>query len=160
RRAGTIKVPIEADDVALTERAESGLAPDAPAPNAVPVVNELVQRLRRDRTRIVRLALRFLDDDLELATELAAVDQGVRVRVGLHVEAGEETGRGQHGVVDRVVVNRRRVQVTAGGLRLLRDLADTSARRALEVHVLEHVRDADDVVRLVEVAGAHIRDDR
>jgi hypothetical protein len=59
-----------------------------------------------------------------------------------------------------VIVDRGRVEIAAHRLRLARDLADGAARRALEEHVLEDVRDAHDVVRLVEVAGAHVGHDR
>ncbi len=124
------------------------------------IVDQLVQRLGGDRGGVVGLSLRFLNDDLELPRELAAVDQRMRVRIGLHVEAGGETQRRKHGVVDRVVVDRRRVQVATRGFRFLRDLTHAAARRALEVHVLEHVRDAHDVIGLVEVPGAHEGDDR
>ena len=92
--------------------------------------------------RVVRLALRLLDDDLELARELVRIDHRVRVRVGLDVEPVREARRRQHRVVARVVVDRVRVEVAAARLRLLRDLADAARRRALEVHVLEHVGDA------------------
>ena len=120
---------------------------------------QLVQRLRRDGARIVRLALRFLNDHLELARQLVGVDQRAGVRVGLHVESLRKAGRRQHRVVARVIVDRGGVEIAADGLRLFGDLADAARRRALEVHVLEHVRDADDVVGLVEVARADVRDD-
>ncbi len=157
--AGAIKVAIEADHIVLSQRAQPRLAADAPAADAMPVVEQLVQRLRRDGRRVVGFALGLLDDHLELARQLAAVDQRVRVGVCLDVEPGLQARRRKDGVVARVIVDRAGVQIAAGRLRFLGDLADAAGRRALEVHVLEHVRDSDDVVRLVEIAGADERDD-
>jgi hypothetical protein len=133
--------------------------PDAPAPHAVPVVQQLVQRLQRDRRRVVGLSLRLLDDDLELFGQLLRIDDRMGVGVGLDLEAGREARRGQHRVVARVVVDRVRVQVAAGGLGGLRDLADPSLLRALEEHVLEYMRDAHHIVGLVEVARLDVGDD-
>jgi hypothetical protein len=123
------------------------------------VVQQLVQRLRGDRARIVRFPLRLLDDHLELLRQLVGVDDRVRVRVELHVERRREPRRWDDGVVARVIVDRGRVEVAAHRLRLTRDLAHAARRRALEEHVLEHVCDAHDVVGLVEVAGADVGDD-
>ena len=53
--AGTIKVAIEADDIALSQRAQPRLAADAPAADAMPVVEQLVERLGRDGRRDCRL---------------------------------------------------------------------------------------------------------
>jgi hypothetical protein len=161
--ARAIERAVEARHVTLREAAQSLLGADAPAAHAMLVVQQRIERLDRHRARVVELALRLLDDDLELPRQLAGVDQRVGVGVGLDVEPLDEARRRQHGVVARVVVDRVRVEIAALGLGLLRDLAHAAARRALEEHVLEHVRHADDVVRLVEVAGAHEgvdRDDR
>ena len=108
----------------------------------------------------VGLALGLLDDDFEFARQLAGVDQRVRVRVGLDREARGEPARREHRVVVRVIVDRAGVEIAAARLGVARDLAGPARRRALEVHVLEHVRDADLGVGLVEVAGLHVRDDR
>jgi hypothetical protein len=158
--AGMVEVAVEADERLARQRAEPWLASDAPPPDSVHVVEQLVQRLGRDGARIVGLALRFLDDHLELARELVGIDQRASIGVGLHVEPLGEARRRQHRVVARVIVDRRRIQVSADRLGLLGDLTHAARRRALEVHVLQHVRDTDDVVRLVEVSGADERDDR
>ena len=154
-----VVIAVERPERVARDLAQPRLAADAPAADAMAVVQQLVQRFGRHGRRIVRLSLRLLDDDLELARQLVGVDDRAGVGVGLDVEALHEARRRQHRVVARVVVDRAGVEIAADGLRLLGDLADAARRRALEVHVLEHVRDADDVVGLVEVAGAHVRDD-
>src|SRR5205085_6575230 len=58
RRA--IEIAVEADDVLAREAPQSIFPADAPAPYAVPVVQQLVRRLDRDRAGIVRLPLRLL----------------------------------------------------------------------------------------------------
>ena len=103
-----VVVAVEAVHMLARERAKAGLAPDAPAAHAMPVVQHLVQRLRGDGVRGVRLALRLLDDDLDLAGQLVGVDERVGVRVGLDVEPCGEARRRQHRVVARVVVDRCR----------------------------------------------------
>ena len=154
-----IEVAIEADERVARQRAQPRLATDAPTADAMTIVQKLVERLGDDGAGIVRFPLGFLYDDLELTGQLVRVDQRSRIGIRLDVEARGEAGRRQHRVVARVIVDRRRVEIAADGLRLLRDLADAARRCALEVHVLEHVRDADDVVGLIEVAGGHIRHD-
>ena len=142
------------------ERAQASLAPDAPATDAMSIVQQRVQRLDGDCRRVVFLPLGFLDDDFEFVRQLAGVDQGTTVRVRLDFKRGVEAAGWHHGVVQRVVVDRRRVQVSADGLGLPRDLAHAARGRALEVHVLQHMRDADLVVRFVEIAGVDVGDDR
>ena len=73
-------------DVGAGEPRELRLVADPPAPDPVAVEHHLVQRLVRHRRRRVELALGFLDDDLELAGQLALVDDRVAQRVGLDVE--------------------------------------------------------------------------
>jgi mandelate racemase len=72
---GPVEVAEEAQHVLALQPAEPLLAADPPAPDPVPVVQQLVQRFIGDRRRVVRLALRFLDDDLELAPQLVGIDQ-------------------------------------------------------------------------------------
>ena len=160
RRARAIEVSIEANEIVARELAQPVLAANAPPANAMRVVEQLEQRLGRNGRGIVGFALRLLDDDLELLRELLRIDHRIRVRIALDVEAALEARRRQHGVVARVIVDRAGVEITAGRFRLLRDRADRAGNRSLEEHVLEHVRDADDVVRLIEVAGLHERHDR
>ena len=160
RRRRPIEVPVEAKKIVAREPPKAGFTADPPASHSMPIVQQLEQRLGRDRGGIVGLSLRLLDDHLELTRELACIDHGVRVRVSLDLEARNQPGRRQHRVVHRVVVDRAGVEVAATRFRLLRDDANAARRRALEVHVLEHVRDADDVVGLVEVPRLHVRDDR
>ena len=124
------------------------------------VVQQLEQRLAGDGLRVVRLPLRLLDDHLELLRELLRIDHRIRVRVALDVESAREARGGKNRVVARVIVDGAGVQISARRLGLLRDGADGTRRRPLEEHVLEHVRDADDVVALIEVAGLHEGDDR
>src|SRR3569832_30319 len=57
--ARMIEVAIEADERVACQCAKPGLTTDAPPADAVMVVEQLVQRFRRDRAGIVRLALRF-----------------------------------------------------------------------------------------------------
>ncbi len=142
------------------ERTETGLAPDTPAAHAMPVVQQFEQRLRGDGVRAVRLALRLLDDHLDLAGQLVRVDERVGVRVRLDGESCGKARRRQHRVVARVIVDRAGVQVTALRLGLAGDVAHAAGGRALEVHVLEHVRHAHHVVGFVEVSRGHPGDDR
>ena len=155
----TVEVAVEAGELVARERAQPGLAPDAPPADAMPVVQKFVERLRGHCGGVVRLALRLLDDDLELAGKFVAVDQRVGVGVELDVESRRRARHGEDRVIDRVIVDRSRVEVATTRLGGLGDLPDTARGRPLEVHVLEHVGDADDVVGLVEVAGLDPRDD-
>src|SRR4051812_4037742 len=75
RVGGCVEVAVEAQQVVARQATQPLLASDAPAPNAMPVMQQLEQRLDSDGARIVRLAFGFLDDDLELARELVPVDQ-------------------------------------------------------------------------------------
>jgi hypothetical protein len=155
-----IKRAIELSDGICRERAQPLLASDPPAADPMAIVQQLVQCLRRDGAGIVRLPLRFLDDHLELAAQLFAVDQRSRVRVCLDFEAMLKRRGREDRVVARVIVDRPGIQVAAQRLGLLRDLADAARGRALEEHVLEHVGDADHVIGFVEVARADVGDDR
>ena len=65
-----IEVPIKTQQGIARQRAQSGLTANAPASNAMLVVQQFVQSLRRHRRRIVSLAFRFLNDHLELTREL------------------------------------------------------------------------------------------
>src|SRR5687768_8215223 len=60
----TVEVPVKRDQLLSRQRAESGLAPNPPAPDAVSVVQHLVQSLDREGVRVVGLSLRLLNDDL------------------------------------------------------------------------------------------------
>ena len=80
-------------EIVAGESGELFLVADAPAADAVPVEHHLVQRLVGDGARRVELALGLLDDDLELARQLAGVDDRVAERVGLDVERGRRARR-------------------------------------------------------------------
>ncbi len=160
RVARPIEVPVETVHHVARERAKARLPPNAPATHAVRIVEQLVQRLGRNGRGIVGLPLRFLDDDLHLFRELARIYHRIRVRVGLNLQPFRESRRRQHRVVGRGVVNRVGVQVSAARLGLLRDVADPAFPGALEEHVLESVGKAVLFVRLVEVTGFDVRDDR
>jgi hypothetical protein len=86
RLRGLIKVPVEANEVVARQRAESRLPADAPASNAVPIVQQLVQRFGGDRGWVVSLPLRLLDDDLQLFAKLVGVDQRIGVGVELNLD--------------------------------------------------------------------------
>src|SRR5579863_187690 len=104
--------------------------------------------------------MHLLDDDLDLLRQLDGIDHRPCVRVRLNCECVAEARRGDDGVVARVIVDRVRVEIAAARFGLTRDLADATGRRALEVHVLEHVRDPHDVVGLIEVPGLDVGHDR
>jgi hypothetical protein len=59
-----------------------------------------------------------------------------------------------------MVVARAGIEIAAGCLGLPGDCAHAPPGRALEEHVLQHVRDADPMVRLVEETRLHMSDDR
>ncbi len=160
RRRRPVEVPVEANEIVAREPPKAGFPADPPASHPMPIVKQLEQRFGRDGGGIVGLSFRLLDDHLELTRELAGVDHRVRVRVGLDLQARDQPGRRQHRVVHRVVVDRAGVEIAAASLRFLGDDANAARRRPLEVHVLEHVGDADDVVGLVEVPRLHVCDDR
>jgi hypothetical protein len=50
------------------------LVTDAPAAHAVDIEHDFVERLLRDRGRSIPLPLCFLNDHLELASQLTGVD--------------------------------------------------------------------------------------
>ena len=157
---GHVAGGVVAPQVVAGEAGELRLVADAPAPDAVPVEHHLVQRLVCHRRGRIELALGFLDDHLELARQLAGIDQRVPECVGLDLEPRGEAPCGQHGEVRGVIVARAGIEVAARRLGLPRDLAHPAARRPLEEHVLEHVGDPDPAVRLVEEAGLHMGDHR
>src|SRR4051812_32433874 len=80
-----IEVAVKTQDLIARERTQARLAPNAPTSHAVSVVQQLVERLRGDSAGIVRFALRFLDNDFELARKLVGIDERSRIGVGLHV---------------------------------------------------------------------------
>src|SRR3954463_15591745 len=94
-----VEVAIEAEQRVTRERAQARLTSNAPPANSMRVVQQLVQRLRRDRTRVVGFPLRLLDDHLELARQLVRIDERVRICIGLHLEPLTEPRGGK----DRVV---------------------------------------------------------
>ena len=118
-----------------------------------------VERFDRHRRRRVALAFGFLDDHVEFARQLPGVDDRACVRIELDLEALHERRRWQHGVVRGVIVDRVRVEIAAVRLRFAGDLPHATGWRPLEEHVLQHVRDADDVVGLVEIPHLHVGHD-
>ena len=94
----------------------------------------------------------------ELDTDQLAEARGQQ-QPDLAHRCDREPRRREDRVVVRVIVDRRRVQIAAGGLRRARDLPGGTGGGPLEVHMLEDVRDPDLIVGLVEIAGAHPRDD-
>ena len=142
--------------VGTGEAGEVLLVPDAPAADAVVVVHHLVQRLRGDRAGVVQLAPGLLDDHLQLAAELVGVDGRVHQRVALDGDRLAQVVGREHHVVGGVIVAGAGVEVAAGGLGVPGDLPRPAARRALEEHVLQHVRDPGPAVRFVEEPGLHV----
>ncbi len=88
-----------------------------------------------------------------LARQLIAVEGRVLQDVGQDVEGQRHVFLQHLGVIGGVVARGVRVDIAADRLDLLGDLARAAPRRALESHVLEHVRHAIDVGRLMARAG-------
>ncbi len=128
------------------------------------IEQHLMQRLVSHRARRIELALRLLDDHLQLALELTRVDQRTAQRRALDLHRAAQSRRGKDHVVRGMVVGSVGIEVAAGRLGLARQLARAEpparARRSgtLEVHVLQHVRDAHQLVRLVEETRLDPRD--
>ena len=156
---GTIPARVERHELRARERPQLGFIAHAPAPDAMLVEQRGIQRFDGHRRGGVPLALRLLDDHFEFARQLLGVDDRPRVRVELNLESLHERRRRQYRVVRGVIVDRVRVEITAVRLRFAGDLPDAARRRALEEHVLQHVRDTDHVVRFVEIADLHVGDD-
>ena len=91
RIARTIKVAVEAVHHLASQRTQARLPADAPPAHAMCIIKQFVERLGGDRRRIIGLALCFLDDDFHLARELARIDHRISVRIGLDLEALQET---------------------------------------------------------------------
>src|SRR5512133_757248 len=100
-----IEISIEANELFSRQRAQPRLPADAPTADTMAVMQQLIQRLRGHRAGIVRFALGFLNDDLELAPKLVDIDERTRISVRLHVEPLHESGGREHGVVARMVVD-------------------------------------------------------
>src|SRR6185503_8799011 len=112
--------------------------------------------------RVVQLALGFLNHDFQLAGQLTLVQCGVDQRVALNVYGLLERafGGGKDGVIDRLVVDGGGGEVAAEHLGLAREVTGAAPGGSLEEHVLQHVGNAHPFVRLVEVPGANVGDDR
>ena len=148
-----------ARDIVAREPLEFLVDADAPAPDPVRVVEQFVERLARDGTGRVELAPRFLDNDAEFAAEFVGVKERIPHLVRLQRDQLARRARRGRDVVDRAIVRGVRVERAAERLGALREFTGAERGRALEEHVLEHVRDADRRVRFVEESGAHVRDD-
>jgi hypothetical protein len=125
----------------------------------VDIEEEFVEGLGRDGVGVVELAFGLLDDDQELAAELVLVDLRVEEGVGLDLEPGLEGGGGEDGIVGGVVVDRPRVQESAGAPGGTGDLPRPQPLGPLEVHVFEDMADPHQPVGLVEVPGADMGHD-
>ena len=154
-----IEVAVVVPDVRAREPPQPLLRSDAPAADAVDVEHLLIERLGRHRRRVVQLPVRLLDDDQQLPAQLLLIDLRVQQRVRLDVEPLLQRRGGKDRVVRCVVVDRARVEVAAHLLRLARNVARTPPLRPLEVHVLQHVADPHQPVRLVEVPRLHVGHD-
>ena len=151
----------EVEQVLAFDIAQDLVGSDPPALDPVLREGGREHPLQRQRRRVVELAVRLLDHDLRFALELLGVEERVGDRVGHDLEGSREPlGRHDEVVVGRVV-DRAGVGVAADGRELLADLFRAGKLlRALEEHVLEQVRHAGDLVRLVEVARLHPGVDR
>jgi hypothetical protein len=154
--AGAIVLP----EIIASQPGQIGFISDAPAPDPVLIEHQFVQGFVGYRRGVIKFPFGFLDDDLQFAAELVGIDQGVAQGIGLDVERSRQAAGRQHRVIVGVVVGRAGVQVAAGGLGLPRNGAHPAPRRALEEHVLEHVRDSAPPVRLVEESGLDVSNHR
>ena len=84
----------------------------------------------------------LLDDDVLLARNLLGIERRLRQDVGQHVEPERHVGFQDARIIGRHLDAGAGVEVAAHRLDLLGDLARGAARRALEGHVLEEMRDA------------------
>ena len=151
--------PIVPPDVLATEPGKLLGVPDAPAADPVPVEHQLVERLVGNRVRRVELPAGLLNDHLKLPLQLVPVDHRVPQRIRLNVERLAEPRRREYDIVGGVVVAGSGIEIAAGRLGLARDLPHAAARRSLEVHVLQNVRDPLPAIGLVEEAGFDMGDD-
>ena len=160
---GDVPAVKEGEHLLPIERFDRLLPPDDRAPVGMRREGAAKELGVAARHRHVLRALPLLHHDLELARELGRVERGVAERVGEDVEAGREVSPGEHEMVDGVVGGGERVDVAARRLDLGGDLSDAACGRALEEHVLVHVRDAGFRILLVGGADLHPRlqrDDR
>ena len=97
----------------------------------------------------------LLDDDVLLAGDLVGIEARMRQDVGQHVEPERDVGLEHARVIGRHLDAGAGIEIAADRLDLLGDLARGAARRALERHVLEEMRDAVLVRLLVTAAARH-----
>ena len=95
----------------------------------------------------------LLHDHMLLAAELGGIESGIGQDVGQHVQRQRNIGLHHFGVISGVLRAGGGIEVAADRLDLLGDLPRGPARRALERHVLEQMRDAVLVRLLVAAAG-------
>jgi hypothetical protein len=133
---------------------------NAPSADSVPVEHHLVQGFLSHRTGRIPLPLGFLNDDLELPFQLIGIDHRVSKRIGLDVQRGVQSAGRKNGEVAGVVVTGACIEVTTCRLGFSGNVPHTAARSPLEKHVLQDVRDAGPVVRLIEKPGFDVGDNR
>ena len=136
-----------------------GVADDRP-PIGMARKGSAEERLRGDARRAVLALLHLFEHYFQFALQLHGIEGGVLQRVGQDIEPGVEVARRQHEVVDGLVERGPGVDLAARGLDLARDLPDAATRGALEQHVLEDVRDAGQLGRLIGGADRHPRLER
>ena len=94
---------------------------------------------------IVGRVLHHLDlfqHDLLLARDLVGVERRPQQHVGQHVDGAGQVLVEHLDVVARALLGREGIELAADGVDLLRDVLGRPARRALEEHVLDEMRDA------------------
>ena len=168
------------EHVVVTHIAGAGHDHAGPARNCVPMKRGQVSRREaahqfgraqhRAADRLVGIGggLEMIEDDVVgrvdrlgdllhhhflLARQLIGVERRVLQDVGQDVEGQRHVLLQHLGVIGGMVARGVGVDIAADRLDLLGDLARAAPRRALEGHVLEHVRHAVDVGRLVARAG-------
>jgi hypothetical protein len=153
--AGHVVTAEEGEQVVAAQGADRLLRADDGAAVGVDVEGAAEERLGGHPVGVVEPLLDLLEDDVALALELDRVEAGVHQRVGQDVHAGVEELAGQDQVVDGLVIAGPGVDLAAGRLDLLGDLAHPALARPLEQHVLEDVGDAGQRGGLVGGADLH-----
>ena len=96
----------------------------------------------------------LLDDDVLLARQFHAVESGLGQNVGQHVERERHVVLEHARIVSGALGAGRGVEIAADRLDLLGDLTGRAPPRALERHMLEEMRNAVLVMKLVAAAGS------
>ncbi len=113
-----------------------------------------VEMLEDDIVRRIGDRADFLDDDVLFAHQFHAVESGLGQNVGQDVERERHVVLEHSRIVSGAFGAGRGIEIAADRLDLLGDLAGRTPPRALERHVLEKMRNAVLVMKLVAAAGS------